>query len=376
MENLYKGDSPSKKYARFLFWTKAVGAIGTKRFYSGKHLVLASWEAGDIATLRGLGVDWKNIIAVEQNPRAAFMAQEKYPEARIICGDALKICREYRRKLAGAYLDFCSTVSEDMVLDVMTVLQHGLCDDAYLGVTLQTGREKSEAFKLLEKTREHVETRVKRLEAFSDLELVEHYHAMSTGPKARAFTNELGKECQRVLDSQDLEEVRQLACVIREGHGRGVEETSSYITRLHYLGLELKERSAQFRQQVFPTDFFDYVSATRDSKGVPMCIGLFKATRMTKTMPMEKFRRKTNDAMIDNGFVQLHHCTKTEESLREKVLDLLQLLKKEWEQGELDDAGYKLRQQQVPLLFNVPKETVTAWKAHQTRGTYDREAQT
>jgi hypothetical protein len=54
-ETGYKGDSPSKKYARDLFWRKALDNVNL----NGRILVLASHEGGDLSLLRGVGVDPK-----------------------------------------------------------------------------------------------------------------------------------------------------------------------------------------------------------------------------------------------------------------------------------------------------------------------------
>lgn len=43
MDDTYKGDSPSKKFARWLYWSSVAKLTGA-RFRGGKHLVLASGQ--------------------------------------------------------------------------------------------------------------------------------------------------------------------------------------------------------------------------------------------------------------------------------------------------------------------------------------------
>ena len=144
MEDHYKGDSPSKKWARYEYWMGVCDLMGNEKFRKALHLVLVSREAGDIPVLLLMGVPPQNIIAVDLNPRAASAAQRKWPSVKVVCGDIVNIAAEYKRTIGSAFLDFCNPISHEYVERVMKVARLGLRDSAVLGVAFLCGREQDQ----------------------------------------------------------------------------------------------------------------------------------------------------------------------------------------------------------------------------------------
>jgi hypothetical protein len=133
-EDTYKGESPSKKYARFMFWREVLG-IAKKNVDKYKHLVLASREGGDISFLLGIGVRPKLITAVDINGEAALIAQEKF-NIPVIRADVGKVARNHRREFGFGFLDFCQPLSNSLVEKVLEVMVHGMRDGALVGGAL------------------------------------------------------------------------------------------------------------------------------------------------------------------------------------------------------------------------------------------------
>jgi hypothetical protein len=139
----YRGDSPSKKFVRVIYWMQVVALTGgLSRFKQHRHLVLASEEAGDIATLLALGVPSENIVAADLRIKAVRLAQKKFPEVMIHHGDALKIVREYGRTFGSVFLDYCSPITPISRRHTIEVAEAALLDRGVLGCTYIASREK------------------------------------------------------------------------------------------------------------------------------------------------------------------------------------------------------------------------------------------
>lgn len=376
MEDKYKGESPSKKQARFLYWVEVMKrsrVSGHDRFFEGHHMILASREGGDISTLYGLGVEPKYIVAVERNPSAAFAVQEKYPDVRVVCSDAVRIAKEYRRKLASAYLDFCGSLTDKLIDDIFQVVQHGLKDEAMLGVTVLSGREKGELRLAMGEEKQKLQDPEDRfLKHFSDEDVVLMYQEMARG-KTDEGLRRLYARTTEILQSGDPARVKEEANRIRQQHIDGYEEAGSAIARLHFLTRELQRRLNPFRVLIHPVTLFSYTSSTDKSKGVPMAVVLFKVARLNKKLPMDRFYRKLLDATVQWGFTNLQDCNADMRDLRRQVLSYLRFLDKEHSLGKYAESTILTATTKSALLWNLPEETITAWKAHQTRGTYEDE---
>lgn len=367
MADVYRGDSPSKKYARYLCWATIVKMMGADKFSRGKHLVLASREGGDIACLLMQDVPPKNIVAVEHNSVAAHEAQEKYPQVSVVCRDVVKIAQECKRTLSSAYLDFCGTANTSLVHKICQVIMHGLKDESYLAVTVLSGRESGELRKeiLARKAKPFAD---RRFHSLSDRDLVE---------VTRMGVQKTHDEYARYL-TEALADPRKLvvaAAEVRASQQALYSDQASPLARMHYLRETLTNELARSRTTVHPVAMLHYTSTTRDAHGVPMCVVIFKVRRFTRSMPLEKFKWTSNRFGQEEGSTQIINCNMGEAELRNLVLELADLTE------QARDADKLLPSTVTPVelvagLFNLRKESIIAWRAHQTRGTYQKEDRT
>ncbi len=138
----YKGESLGKKIGRAWFWVVVRHWLG-EQFFTGKHLVLASREGGDVAVLKAMGVPAKNIVAMELNRHAAILFAEKHPDVRVHIGDVATLVndRMFRGNLSCAHLDFCSWCTPEVVDAAVRVARFGMRDGGVLSIGVMKGRE-------------------------------------------------------------------------------------------------------------------------------------------------------------------------------------------------------------------------------------------
>jgi hypothetical protein len=372
MEDTYKGESPSKKNARFMYWSEVMKHMENNRFFNSHHMILASREGGDISTLSGLGVLPNFIVAVERNPEAAYAVQEKYPSVRVVCSDAVKIAKEYRRKLSSVYLDFCGSLTPKLLNDIIQVAQHGLRDDAILGVTILSGREKGDMAEAVEHEKERMTLKdEKYINALSNEDVVRLYNEMSKSRKHKdTHLQSFYDETSALLATMDAEGMAAFANRMRKRHHEGHETAASAIARMHFLSSHLRETLGRFRVVVHPVSLISYVSMTDTSKGVPMAISLLRLQRLAKTMPLDKFHRKSTQLCIEWGFPHVIDATCTLRDLRRDVLGYIRWVENQANKGKISLDTAKYVTSKAGALWNIDKETIIAWKAHETRGTY------
>ncbi len=141
---MYKGDSPAKKMARFSYWGAVNESLG-ETFKTGRHLVLASEECGDISHLLARGVHARNIVAVDQKQAAINACRQRFPGVTAICDDVVNVAKSKRRQFASAFLDFCGYCGPQSLKTIVQVVAHGLSDRAVIGCGFLRGREKGSA---------------------------------------------------------------------------------------------------------------------------------------------------------------------------------------------------------------------------------------
>jgi len=142
----YRGESCTKKVQRLVFWNAVKQEVGPRKFNRGPHLVLSSAEAGDVATLLGMGVNADEIVAVDIDKHAVAAAQWKFPginirQARV--EDEVKT-----RKWVSVYLDFCSPLSNKSLGIVAKCMPH--MTGSVLGVAMLAAREQNQYLKGVE----------------------------------------------------------------------------------------------------------------------------------------------------------------------------------------------------------------------------------
>jgi hypothetical protein len=338
MGDTYKGESFAKKLARLYFWVQVRELLGDARFYRQTHLVLASREGGDISVLLGMGVDPKRILAVESNAEAAAICSQKFPSVRVVYGGVASIASAPElasETIASAFLDFCSPLNEGVVDTAFRVVQRALGDGAALGVALLRGRER---------------------DAVRDI----------------------------VLDPTLKEEAERVAGLIQQQRGLPPAELGAQVwDRDLVLQTELTRRSGLWRLGwgLIRIGGLHYQSATSTSRGVPMMITLWRVHRERPRASRRAFvRRYLNTAekvwRSHDFFMRVPSVEDTDAATRVAALSLE-------EHGEVaiaytESALPYARAARLPtgrahLLLNVPRTTVSAWKAHAERGTYDAE---
>jgi len=116
MESNYRGDSPSKKQTRVLYWSIIADILGPQLFKKGPYLVISGKEGGDVSTLLAMGVEPSAIHAVDVNKHdlAAAAARFKgsgvqFKRAEFKDAHAIFGMREY----ACAFIDMCAPIRND-----------------------------------------------------------------------------------------------------------------------------------------------------------------------------------------------------------------------------------------------------------------------
>lgn len=106
--SLYQGFSPQKTMAR----STAYSQIPRSKFYSGKRVVIASRECGDIQWLLDCGISPSNIIACDLD-YGAIQAARKF-RVRISPHDSIEATTEWALRTFG----------KDGIPPLRTVLEH------------------------------------------------------------------------------------------------------------------------------------------------------------------------------------------------------------------------------------------------------------
>lgn len=311
VEDPYKGDSPGKKHARFEYWCEVQRMMGVDKMKKVKHLILVSRVAGDIPILKLLDVPFRNIIAVDRNPQAAFEAQEKWPSVKVICGDVVKVAAEYKRQIGSAFLDFCDFIDNDYVSRIEKIARLGMANESVIGCTFLCGREK-------------------------DPNLID-----------------------TILRSKEYLKDYKVAEADRAALARG-----------SILGARLFRDGLKFSMMLRPMALLHYVSATKDNKGLPMASMLIRADRYPGASQMKMNERAAREYSVDGekpgtlgiGIKKLRDCNVSEDDFRKAVLQRI---------DELELLGDQESADLVPMAYNLSPGTIAAWKAHRTRGTYE-----
>lgn len=129
MESNYKGDTPSKKQARVLYWTIIRDRLGNAAFKKGPYLVIAGKEGGDVSTLLAMGVEPTAIHAVDVNRHDLAASAARFKGSGVV----FKVA-EFKdahvkfgmREYACAFIDMCAPIRNedlDAVIDLPAKLK-------------------------------------------------------------------------------------------------------------------------------------------------------------------------------------------------------------------------------------------------------------
>lgn len=134
----YRGDSPGKKLVRLDFWS-AVLALDPEAARDASALVLAGHEGGDVATLLGLGLSPKSIVAAERSEQAARLCAARWPGVEVRVEDIAKTARRRVGSWWAALLDSCSPICSSLDEDVAALRQLSI---PHIGIGFLMGRDK------------------------------------------------------------------------------------------------------------------------------------------------------------------------------------------------------------------------------------------
>ncbi len=108
------------------------------RIETGKHLVYAHYNNGDIRLLQHLGAGKKNVVLVAP-AEELLEAEDLFPGTRFIADDLRGALREGPRRFVTARLDARGPLSDDFVDKVRNVVAHGMAQDGLLVVNFTVG---------------------------------------------------------------------------------------------------------------------------------------------------------------------------------------------------------------------------------------------
>jgi hypothetical protein len=343
----YKGDSPGKKLARLNFWSQVLLHLGSKRFFSGKHLVLASQDGGDIQLLMALGVRPHHIIAVDLDQRALEVCRRAYPDVRYEQGDVAKIVEKYSRSLECAYLDFCGPLSDAMMDRARRVVGAGMKDRSLIGMTFMHGREKGE----------------KRLSA---LELKDQTLRTLEGigeEDARKAFAQCVRAGHRVVRDLTFEQFyAQQKAELSDTHH--MDRMAGISARFEILGYEMVKMSHTGKCAPLGVYLAFYRSTTATNRGTTMLTYLGRVVRGLPSWNQKKFQRKLSAMlreMMEAPLIPEHIHVTDDKAMREAVLGLCENF------ADVSDRPADEVNSIIGSLFGVSAGTIRAWKAHDTR---------
>jgi hypothetical protein len=334
----YGGESVGKKLARYTFWHRAKAWMG-ERFFTEKHLILASREGGDISVLRGFGVPDRNIVAVDSNRLAARECQLKYPNVVICHGDVGEVAKRYRKQIGVAFLDFCSWPTDESLDTIFRVAANAVRDESVLGYAFMRGRESGDAFSEMQKLKDSEQATLARFKGMMQLR--------GAMPRSR----------EPVCDGR-----------------------SSYIYN------RVQERLSPLRVALFTLARINYHSSCAWRRGVPMSIWAKWIHRNEFSSPTgftNKCREITSvmwqsiaqaqASMVNSGgetdFIVAYGDreirTPIEQAFDREFISMKALVDYS---NQIEDAFPG----KAHLLLNVSRGRLAAWRAHRTMGTYDK----
>lgn len=308
MSTKYRGETYSKKMARYFFWTDVLAR--RKTAFEDHIVVLASEFGGDVPCLVGLGINPKNITAVDRDRQALAAFKRNHPGIRTIRADVGPAV-EYLQKPPVVYLDFCGCLSAPVIDTTRRVIK-AMPVGGTLGITLLKGRERD------------------------------------------------GKKAIKLPTEQGIEEVQQQMDMLRKGNVRkfltAIKQdprwTDELAVRERLIAL-LVSVGGVGHKMALPAFVVCYQSGGKKTKGSPMMVVKLNIVKAMDTHN-RNYKGLLNKMMGGKqGWNPINIGDVSEDVFREIVFARDQ----EW-----GDAH---------LVFNVPRGKISAWKAHRTMGTYN-----
>lgn len=361
----YSFDSPSKKFARFMFWSDSM-VDHHDHFQHGKFLVRASMDGGDVRVLTGLNIDPRQIIAVGSDPVAALATQERFPKVKVAVSDSYIITKEFHRKLLMAYLDLGEGITDNMVRSMGRVIQHGLVNEAMVGVSFVVGKEEGESLiedigvmekELVEGKRHDFMDDVSYLKMHLELES-KGLH--KTGSRTDRKQNRTGAVAtlQKVLSDPEKykDNIAPLADAYRKLHVLVPDIELKVMSRVSALGDMLSELLFPIRTMAIAKAAFVY-----QEDGVTRGIANFRTRRWPPKTPEKKFLVQAMEWATEQGYTRIQDCTKDETGLMGEVWSWFDHIQRE-EGAELTPAQENQCAKELMGFFNLKEETVWDWR--------------
>lgn len=327
MEDSYKGESAGKKLARLDFWIWTKSLLGEQEFAERKHVVLASREGGDIGVLLALGVPANHIVAVDRVPSAVEACRERWPDIDVRCGDIREVFRSNTHEVGSVFLDFCSPISRE-TMTVCRDIYESCVPNIVVGVAFLRGREHDSTDPLalipgMNRRRLRVQRAYGRGMAYDFLARM----GGKTAWRPREMLNEA---------KADFPDGEVGAASFRRAFVFAHAMTAC--CERHWPEVDL---------------ILDYQSCTKDSVGVPMTI-LVTRPRPVIHAVLDN-RNRVRVPKFNSGRFAHRAVVASQDDVRRLALS-----------GKMEGAEH--------LFLNIPPATIAAWRAHATRGTYERKS--
>lgn len=303
----YRGESYQKKIARAAFWQKVDYSMFG--FQDARFLVLASENGGDISTLLSLGIDREQIVAVDIDRGAADKCRERWGDP-VHHMDIVEAATSLGR-FDVVHADFCGVTSAK-VMDTLAGIFRSFHPSRFL----------EEEF-----YRPVVGVVVKR-----GREKDEGSIRPSLPRRVRRAIRAHGR--MEVTPNSALEVCKELG--IPDGAAREFVLASTFVSQGIFL---------------YPHQIIDYQSKDKKSNGSPMTSIIWSVGPGSERADKWDHDRGVFMRADKASFLRL--TPMTEKWFRGHVLSYIR-------RGGKDPAR----------AFSIPKPTITAWKAHETRGTY------
>lgn len=345
MEDPFKDDSPSRKYARLRYWRRLLSLSGPRK--GGKHLLFTKTGPRDLVFLQGMHMRLKNVFVVIEDPEQALLVQDQFPEVTVLCSSLEEAAKEFHRELETATLDFAETLSDELLERARRFYSTCLVTDGIFGMTFRGGQEvgqirlRIDAAKLRYQTFDPQAADNKKIltKYFADKEWM-----FGAPPGDAEFYASLADvELGAFADSW-----RTMLLSIQK-HAPVVEG----FIRLMAVTRQLCLEGFAARTEIIPTDFM-----THSEDGELSSSLLAHIYRGSPGMTLKKFTAKFASEALRRAPAAIIGCDYTEESFKEYTIQCVELMQADVV-AKILNIDDKLP---IAELFGVSEETVDQWK--------------
>jgi len=341
----YKGDSPGKKITRTKLWISCANFMNSLGIPYQGSLVLGG-EGGDVSTLVGLGFDPSQISVVDKKQEYAEFCEELYPGTTVVHAEVGKASPYL--KYNAVHLDFCGGLSVDNIESIVEVARNVATLPAFLGVTMIKGREHlgKNKFSIVPPLPRPLRKKLKQ-------------EAINRGDEAGARMYVHGKFAVKELYALCEKRMRKIWSEDKVGDDqtffRGKNRTLTAVGRAMVRADVIRQCADAVllpqQIQLLAVNILAYHSKDKGHPGIPFFTVGYLVVHESQMLSIVKWCE-------ENGTNLLSYKSMTAKdgmsALRPTALSLI--------------GTYSL--EEVAMIFDIPKRTLAAWKAHASRGTY------